>query len=107
MNPTLLLTALLIVIASITLLVAWYVFDPFGGRREKKRKAQHLANIAERLEKGMTLDEIEDRYGYFNHYELPNPPKSNTQICYIGKDRSPYISLVFINNVLNEWRLVA
>jgi hypothetical protein len=106
MNPTILLAALVIIITIITLVIAYYIFDPFAESRQQKRKARELASITEKLKKGMTLDEIESRYGYFDNYEISSNSGSTTHICYIGEDDSPYITLVFTNNLLNSWKLV-
>ena len=107
MNPTLFTTTLIIFATITSVIVLYFVLDPFCRIREKKKKKRELAGITTNLEKGMTLDAVERKYGYFDNYEMSNEPEPNTHICYIGKESSPYISLVFVDDVLSEWRLVA
>jgi hypothetical protein len=106
MEPTTLIAIITILMVLVTVTVMYFVLDPFSGHREKRRKARQLQNITDSLAKGMTLEEVERKYGYFDNYEMSNEPAPNSHICYIGKDNSAHISLIFVNNVLNSWRLV-
>ena len=81
--------------------------------RKMKQKAQkharksNLNSILTELTEGMTIEEVEGQFGFFDNIEMDGQAAVNKQYAFWGRDDSAYVSLLFVDNILRSWKMVA
>lgn len=76
-------------------------------RTKSNQEKQILSSVATSLKRGMSMEEVESKYGHFDNIEMVGNLNKDWRECYLGKENSVFVTLLFINNVLKTWKLVA